>query len=58
MIHVGIDLHRDSCMIRALNDVTGALPVDAPFPSERQALRDCLEPLCQQGELQIGRAHV
>lgn len=53
MIHIGIDLHRDSCMLRALNDQTGELLLDEPLPAEKQALLDCLTPLREQGDLRL-----
>lgn len=53
MIHVGIDLHRDTCMIQALNDETGELLVDQPLPAEKQALLDCLQPLREQGAMRL-----
>jgi transposase len=53
MIHVGIDLHRDSCMILAVNDDTGEVLLDEPLPAERDALLDCLRPLQEQGPLRL-----
>lgn len=53
MIHVGIDLHRDTCMIQAFNDETGELLVDEPLPAEKQALLDCLQPLQQLGPMRL-----
>lgn len=53
MIHVGIDLHRDTCMVLALNDETGELLVDQALPAEKEALLDCLTPLQAQGSLRL-----
>jgi transposase len=53
MVHVGIDLHRDSCRVQALDDRTGELLVDKPLPAEKQALLDCLSPLRERGEMRL-----
>ena len=53
MIHVGIDLHRDTCMLQALNDETSELLVDEPLPAEKEALLDCLTPLREQGSMRL-----
>jgi transposase len=53
MIHVGIDLHQDSCMLQALDDQTGELLLDERLPAEAEALRDCLQPLRVRGEVRI-----
>lgn len=53
MIHVGIDLHRDSCRVKAMEDLSGEILVDQALPSEKEAMLDCLRPLCERGSLRI-----
>jgi transposase len=53
MIHVGIDLHQKSCFIHALDDETGEVLFDEALASERQALRDCLEPFGKRGRMRL-----
>jgi transposase len=53
MVHVGIDLHQNTCFLYALDDQTGEICLDQAVPSERQALLDCLAPLPERGDLRL-----
>jgi transposase len=53
MIHVGLDLHQKSCFIHAMDDQTGEILFDDSLPSERQVLRDCLEPYRERGQVRL-----
>lgn len=53
MIHVGIDLHRDSCQLRATDDETGELLLDLEVPSERDAMLESLLPLQGRADMRL-----